>query len=52
MCGDHILKAKSPENHRMGEIGRDLWMSSGPTPVLKQGHLELAAQDCIQTAFE
>ena len=36
----------------MGETGGDLWRSSGPTPVLKQGHLEQVAQDCIQMAFQ
>ena len=36
----------------MAEVGRDLWRSSGPTPLLKQGHPEQAAQDCVQMAFE
>ena len=38
--------------HRLVEVGRDLWRSSGPTLQLKQGHLEPAAQDSVQTAFE
>jgi len=38
------------QNHRMVEVERDLWRSSGPTPLLKQGDLELAAQDHDQTA--
>ena len=38
--------------HRKLEVGRDLWRSSGPTPLLKQGHLELAAQDHVQMASE
>ena len=40
------------KNHRMAEVRRDLWRSSGPTLLLKQGHLELVAQDYIQMAFE
>ena len=39
-------------NHRMVEVGRDLWRSSGPNPLLKQGHLEPVAQDHVQMAFE
>jgi len=33
-------------------VGRDLWRSSGPTFLLKQGCLELVAQGHVQTAFE
>jgi len=33
-------------------VGRDLWGSSSPTPLPKQGHLQQAAQDLIQTGFE
>jgi len=40
------------QNHRTVEVGRDLRRSSGPTPLLKQGHLEQAAQACVQAAFE
>ncbi|KAK4821092.1 hypothetical protein QYF61_013420 [Mycteria americana] len=39
-------------NDRMVEVGRDLQRSSGPTPLLQQGHLEPVAQDRIQMAFE
>lgn len=28
----------------MVEVGRDLWKSPGPRPLLKQGHLEQAAK--------
>ena len=38
--------------HRMVEVGRDLWRSSGPTSLLKQGHLKLVAQDHVQMDFE
>jgi len=33
-------------------VGRDLCGSSSPTPLLKQGHLEQAAQDLVQVGFE
>jgi len=36
----------------MVEVGRHLWRSAGPTPLLKQGCLELVVQDHVQTAFE
>lgn len=31
---------------------RGLWRSSGPTPLLKLGHLQYVAQDQAHTAFE
>lgn len=37
-----------PHNHRVAEVSRDLWRSPGPTLLLKQGHLEPAAQDNVQ----
>lgn len=37
------------QNHWMVEVVRDLWRSSGPPPLLKQGHLEEVAQDLVQT---
>ena len=33
-------------------VGRDLWGSSSPTRLPKQGHLQQAAQDCVQAGFE
>jgi len=33
-------------------VGRDLWGSSSPTPLTKQGHLQQAAQDLVQASFE
>ena len=33
-------------------IGRDLWRSSSPTPLLEQDHLEHVAQDRVQAGFE
>jgi len=44
------IKAPLPEsqNHRMVEIGGDLWSSSCLIPLLQEGHLQLAAQDYVQ----
>jgi len=36
----------------MIDVGSDLWRSSCPTSLLKQGYIELVAQDHVQTAFE
>ena len=33
-------------------VGRDLCGSSSPTPLLKQGHLQQAAQDLVQAGLE
>ena len=40
------------QNHRMVGVGRDLWRSSCPTPLLEQGHLEQGAQEHVQAGFE
>jgi len=40
------------QNHRILGIGRDLCGSSSPTPLPKQGHLEQAAQHCVQEGLE
>jgi len=40
------------QNHRMLGVGRDLYGSSSPTPLPKQGHLQLAAQDRVQAGLE
>lgn len=42
---------KLSQNPRMVEVGRPLWTASGPTPLLKQGHLEMVVWDHGQTAF-
>jgi len=36
----------------MVEVGRDLCGSPSPTPLLKQGHPEQAAQDLVQAGLE
>jgi len=33
-------------------VGRDLWGSSSPTALPKQGHLQQAAQDHVQVGSE
>jgi len=33
-------------------VGRDLCGSSSPAPLLKQGHLQQAAQDLVQAGLE
>lgn len=38
--------------HRMVKIDRDRWRSSHPYTLLKQGHLELVAQNSVQMAFK
>lgn len=39
-----------PKNHRMVEAARDLWRVQ--LSLLKQGYLEMVAQDHNQTALE
>ena len=39
------------QNHRMVEVGRELWRSPGPA-LLQQGHPELGAQIHVQVALE
>lgn len=36
----------------MADVGRDLWKPYSPTPLLKQGNLDLVAQDHVQLSFE
>ena len=39
------------QNHRIVGAGRDLCGSSSPTLLLKQGHLQQAAQDLVQAVL-
>ena len=39
------------QNHRIFEVGRDLWRSSCPTPLLNQGRLEPVLVH-VQMAFD
>jgi len=41
-----------PQNHTTFGVRRDLCGSSSPTPLPKQGHLQQAAQDLVQTGLE
>jgi len=36
----------------MAGVGRDLWGSSSPTPLPKQGRLQQAAQDLVQAGLQ
>lgn len=45
-CSCLVLLPAS-QHHRLVEVGRNLWRSISPTPVLKQGHLEPVPQDCV-----
>lgn len=38
--------------HGIVDIGRDIWRSSCPTPLQKQGHLETVVQNHVEMAFE
>jgi len=42
----------SSQNHRVVGVGRDLYRSSSPSPLPKQGHLQQAAQDLVQVGLE
>ena len=54
-CGkghSHSHRITESQNQRMFGVGRELWGSSCPTPLAKQGHPEQAAQDLVQASFE
>lgn len=51
-CHRNEVKRAESQTHRMVEVRRDFWRSSGPTPMLKQGDLDPVAPDRVQTAFE
>lgn len=40
------------QHRRLAEFGRDLWKLSDLTPLLKQGHLQMLAQNHVHTAFD
>jgi len=40
------------QNHRIVGVGKNLWGSSSPIPLPKQGHLQQAAQDLVQEGLE
>ena len=46
------LAVTASQNHRMFGVGRDLYGSSSPNPLPKQGHPEQAAQDLVQAGLE
>lgn len=45
------MNDKHIQNHRVAEVGSDLWRSSGPTSLLRQGHQEPVSQDYVQMPF-
>ena len=50
--GRGILSGDETQNHRTVGVGRDLCGSSSPNPLLKQGHLQQAAQDLVQARLK
>ena len=40
------------QKHKTVEVGRDLWRSSSPAPLLKVGQTEQVTQDHVQMGFE
>ena len=50
--GKFVHLREKTQNCRMFGFGRDLYGSSSPTPLLKQGHLQQAAQDLVQAGLE
>jgi len=47
-----ISRVTESQNYRTAGVGRELWRPSSPTPLLKQGHLQQAAQDPVQAGLE
>ena len=45
-------KMPGSQNHRMFGVGRALCGSPSPTVLLKQGHLQQAAEDLVQAGLE
>lgn len=54
VTGPRIIQkehATESHNHRMVEVGMDVWRSSSPTHLLKQGHLKHIGQDHSTTSL-
>ena len=51
-CSGSLRQLTESQNHRIVGVRRDLCGSSSPTPLLKQGHLQQAAQDLVQAGLE
>ena len=49
---ERVDRAQLSQNHRMLGVGRDLWGSSSPTLLPKQGHLQQAAYDLVRAGLE
>lgn len=39
-------------NHKVAEVGSDVWRSSGPSSLLKKVHTEPVVEDHIHMAFD
>jgi len=53
LCNNKLTEPwRITQNHRMVGVGRDLWGSSSPTPLPKQGHPKQVAQDLVQAGFK
>ena len=52
LLGGAVVQLSASQNHRMAGVGRALCGSSSPTLLLKQGHLQQAAQDLVQADLE
>jgi len=46
------VSALIPQNHKIAETGRHFWKSSSPSPLIKQGQLELFTGGYIQSGLE
>ena len=49
-CLPPAMLPVASQNHRMVGVGRDLWGSSSPALLPKQGHLQQAAEDLVPKA--
>lgn len=47
-----LIKYPVSQDHRTVEVGRELWRSSGPIPLLELGNLGPVVPDRVQVAFE
>jgi len=47
-----VIRITESQCHIMVGVGWDLWGSSSPTLLTKQGHLKQVSQDCVQAGFE
>lgn len=46
------IRKKKSQIHRIVRVGGDLWRSSSPASLPRQGHLDQVTQECVQLGFE